>query len=98
LIGNPYPSAIDWNLDNGWNRTNTGGWAVIYDNATFRVYVELQGNTTGKAGVFDIMGREVCSFRLNNELTKKALYRTGYYIVKVETGNGVTVKKVFIKN
>jgi hypothetical protein len=62
------------------------------------VYVEIQGVAGGEAEVFDIMGRTVCSFRLNSELTKKVLYRTGYYIVKAETENGVTVKKVFIKS
>ncbi|MEZ5196894.1 MAG: hypothetical protein R2764_10950 [Bacteroidales bacterium] len=36
LLGNPYPSAIDWNADSSWSRTNVGGWAVVYDNATFR--------------------------------------------------------------
>lgn len=36
LLGNPFPSAIDWNLDNSWNRTDVGGWAVVYDNATFK--------------------------------------------------------------
>ncbi|NOX47272.1 MAG: T9SS type A sorting domain-containing protein [Chlorobi bacterium] len=36
LLGNPYPSAIVWNLDNTWDRMDVGGWAVVYDNATFK--------------------------------------------------------------
>lgn len=32
LIGNPYPSTVDWNTS--WNLTNMGGWAVIYENGT----------------------------------------------------------------
>ena len=34
LVGNPYPSAIDWNTN--WNITNLSGWAVIYDNGVYR--------------------------------------------------------------
>lgn len=36
LLGNPFPSAIDWNADTSWNRTNVGGWAVVYDDGAFR--------------------------------------------------------------
>ncbi|MCD4698169.1 MAG: T9SS type A sorting domain-containing protein, partial [Bacteroidales bacterium] len=34
LVGNPYPSAIDWNTN--WNITNLSGWAIIYDNGVYR--------------------------------------------------------------
>lgn len=34
LIGNPYPCAIDWNQN--WPTNNISGWAVIYDNGTYR--------------------------------------------------------------
>jgi len=36
LIGNPYPSPIEWNADTSWNRINVAGWAVVYDNATYK--------------------------------------------------------------
>lgn len=36
FLGNPYPSALDWNDDASWNKVNVGGWAVIYDNGTNR--------------------------------------------------------------
>lgn len=34
LIGNPYSCALDWNQN--WTTTNISGWAVIYDNGTYR--------------------------------------------------------------
>ncbi|MBL7104405.1 MAG: T9SS type A sorting domain-containing protein [Bacteroidales bacterium] len=34
LIGNPYPCALDWNTN--WSITDLSGWAVVYDNGTYR--------------------------------------------------------------
>ncbi len=34
LVGNPYPSTIDWNAAAGWTKTNVGGTIYIRDNAT----------------------------------------------------------------
>jgi hypothetical protein len=45
LLGNPYPSALDWNADTSWNRTSVGGWAVIYDNGTNRGWNPLLTGT-----------------------------------------------------
>ncbi|MBN2172593.1 MAG: T9SS type A sorting domain-containing protein [Bacteroidales bacterium] len=33
LIGNPYPSPVEWNTD--WYLQDIGGWAVVYENGTF---------------------------------------------------------------
>ena len=33
LVGNPYPSSIDWNISGGWNRTNIDN-AIYYFNAS----------------------------------------------------------------
>ncbi len=32
LVGNPYPSAIDWNAPSGWTKTNLGGSIYRLDN------------------------------------------------------------------
>src|SRR5690606_15498690 len=32
LVGNPYPSTIDWNAASGWTKTNMGGSIYIRDN------------------------------------------------------------------
>jgi len=34
LVGNPFPSAIDWNSN--WSLSNLSGWMVIYDNGIYR--------------------------------------------------------------
>ena len=33
LVGNPYPSTIDWNAATGWDKTNIDGTIYIRDNA-----------------------------------------------------------------
>ena len=34
LVGNPYPSPVEWNTN--WFLNNVGGWAVVYENGTFK--------------------------------------------------------------
>ncbi len=34
LVGNPYPSTIDWNAAAGWTKTNVGGTIYVRDNGT----------------------------------------------------------------
>jgi hypothetical protein len=34
LIGNPYPSPVEWNTD--WYLQDVGGWAVVYENGIFK--------------------------------------------------------------
>ncbi len=52
LIGNPYPCAIDWNM--GWPSANISGWAVIYDNGTYRGWNPyLTGNNRSFNGKMD---------------------------------------------
>ena len=62
------------------------------------IYIKLPEGTTGEAVVFDLLGKKVCSFGLYTDFTKKVLYQTGYYIVKVTTEKGVSVKKIYIKS
>lgn len=52
LIGNPYPCAIDWNQN--WPQNNISGWAVIYDNGTYRGWNPwLTGNNRSFNGKLD---------------------------------------------
>ena len=62
------------------------------------VYIKLAENEKGQAAIFDMVGRKVCSLELNDQLTRKTLSQTGYYIVKVRTSDDVAVHKVFVKN
>jgi hypothetical protein len=62
------------------------------------VYIKLAENQKGEAAIFDLLGREICSLKLTDELTKKSLSQTGYFIVKVITDSGVSTQKVFIKS
>ena len=34
LVGNPYPSPVEWNTD--WTLSNVGGWAIVYENGIFK--------------------------------------------------------------
>ncbi len=49
LVGNPYPSAIDWQAANGWNNTNVDPTIYLYDAvqsryATFNKITEVSTN------------------------------------------------------
>ncbi|MBZ0242363.1 MAG: hypothetical protein K8F24_04035, partial [Bacteroidales bacterium] len=44
LIGNPFPSSLEWNAAS-WNPQNTSGVVVVYDNGNY-VYSNLEGNGT----------------------------------------------------
>ncbi|NLO51862.1 MAG: T9SS type A sorting domain-containing protein, partial [Bacteroidales bacterium] len=48
LIGNPYPSALDWDEGN-WNRTNVDGSVYIYDGAAVQ-YKSWNGSLGGLSG------------------------------------------------
>ncbi len=51
LVGNPFPSTIDWNASNGWTKNNVDGAIYITDNgsATALQYATWNG-TTGVNG------------------------------------------------
>ncbi|MCB2219868.1 MAG: T9SS type A sorting domain-containing protein [Bacteroidetes bacterium] len=34
LVGNPYPSAVEWNAS--WFLNDVGGWAIVYENGTYK--------------------------------------------------------------
>ena len=55
LVGNPYPSPIDWNASNGWTKTNVDNALYFFDNGTTDPYTGtyssyINGVSTGMAG------------------------------------------------
>ena len=62
------------------------------------VYVKIPASTSGIAVIYDILGKEVISFRLENELTKQAVFQTGYYVVNIISNDQFLTQKVYIKN
>ncbi len=44
LVGNPYPSTIDWNASSGWTKTNLTGTIYIYNPST-NSYGNFDGTT-----------------------------------------------------
>ncbi|MBX2963373.1 MAG: T9SS type A sorting domain-containing protein [Cyclobacteriaceae bacterium] len=49
LVGNPYPSTIDWDAATGWTRANIGGTIYTRNNATgqYAVYTSGSGGLNG---------------------------------------------------
>lgn len=49
LVGNPYPSTIDWDAASGWTRTNISGTIYTRNNATgqYAVYTSGSGGLNG---------------------------------------------------
>ena len=45
LVGNPYPSSIDWNASSGWTKTGIDN-AVYYYNPAIHNYASYTGGTT----------------------------------------------------
>jgi hypothetical protein len=68
----------------------------IYSYNKF-VYIKAALSTEGKATIYDLMGREIISFDVQGGLTKKHVFDSGYYIVKVLSNEEITTKKVYIK-
>ncbi|MEZ5082640.1 MAG: T9SS type A sorting domain-containing protein [Bacteroidales bacterium] len=48
LIGNPYPSALQWN--NTWIKTNVGDWACVHNNGNDECYNAATGTGWPNAG------------------------------------------------
>ncbi|MBX2966867.1 MAG: T9SS type A sorting domain-containing protein [Cyclobacteriaceae bacterium] len=49
LVGNPYPSTIDWDAPTGWTRANVSGTIYMLDNVTgqYATYTSGTGGTNG---------------------------------------------------
>jgi hypothetical protein len=50
LVGNPYPSTIDWNAASGWTKTNLDGTIYMRDNANGGQYATWNGVTGTNGG------------------------------------------------
>jgi len=47
LIGNPYPSAIDWNAQEGWTKNNVENGIYIWNNHQYATYINGIGTNGG---------------------------------------------------
>jgi len=47
FVGNPYPSAIDWDAAAGWTKTNIDAGIWIWNGTNFSTYVSGSGGTNG---------------------------------------------------
>ncbi len=50
LVGNPYPSTIDWNAASGWTKTNLEGSIYIHDNGSIPGRFATWNGTVGTNG------------------------------------------------
>jgi hypothetical protein len=47
LVGNPYPSSVDWDIIAGWTKTNISNTIAVRDNGSGGVYQYWNGSTGG---------------------------------------------------
>ncbi len=80
----------------GIDEYNENGISIYSHNAS--VYIKLSESEKGEAAIYDMLGKKICSIKLNDQITKRTLYQTGYFIVKVKTEDQFSIQKVFIKN
>ncbi len=69
----------------------------IYSYKEF-VYIKTPINTKGTAVIYDLMGRKIIAFDIYEGLTKKPVFKSGYYIVKVVSEDELITQKIYIKN
>jgi len=70
LVGNPYPSAIDWEATIGWTKTNIGPSIWIWNQSA---PVGSSGNVAGNFGVWD-------GFTGTNGVTKYIPVGQGFFV------------------
>jgi hypothetical protein len=61
------------------------------------VYVTVPVNTKGNIFIYNMMGQEVASKRIDNVQNIITLEKSSYYVVKVLSDESIVTKKVFIK-
>ncbi len=47
LIGNPYPSVIDWDAETGWNKENVENAVYVWNNDQYAAYINGLGTNEG---------------------------------------------------
>jgi len=61
------------------------------------VYVSVPQNSKGTIQVYDMMGREIAQASISGSTNVITLSKSGYYVVKVLSDEGIATQKVFIK-
>jgi len=56
MIGNPYPSAIDWDADPGWNKVNVANAIYIENNGNWATYINGAGANGGTSIIAPAQG------------------------------------------
>ena len=84
LLGNPYPSSIDWKAASGWTRTNLvnsgGGYDMWIWNPAANNYGVYNSANSGDAGT--------------NNVTRYVAPMQGYFVRAASQGNVVTTNEV----
>jgi len=51
FVGNPFPSAIDWDAASGWTKTNIENAIYIYNNGNWATYINGTGTNGGSSHI-----------------------------------------------
>ncbi|NTW33210.1 MAG: hypothetical protein HGB12_11415, partial [Bacteroidetes bacterium] len=57
LVGNPYPSAIDWDAAGGWTKTNLAGTIYVWDPSGSGQYLTYNTTSGGTGSRYIAMGQ-----------------------------------------
>ena len=105
LMNNPY--TFNYNVDDQENRfiihftplTVPETFEEMVNIFSFNtdVYVTVPVNTEGNIFIYNMMGQEVASKRIDDVQNIITLEKSSYYVVKVLSDESVVTKKVFIK-
>ncbi len=61
------------------------------------VYVSVPTDTKGEITIYSITGQEIANSAITGTISKISLKSTGFYIVKVQNGQELITRKVFVK-
>ncbi|MCD4696923.1 MAG: T9SS type A sorting domain-containing protein, partial [Bacteroidales bacterium] len=105
LMSNPY--IFNYNVDDQENRfivhftplavPETFEEMVNIFSFNTDVYVTVPANTQGNIVIYNMIGQEVASQRINGVQNIITLERSSYYVVKVLSDESLVTRKVFIK-
>jgi len=94
LVGNPYPSAIDWNAATGWTKTNIGSTIYLWNSTQYATYNGVVGTNGGSQYIAPEQGFFVqataggANFSINNN----ARLHNPVGFMKTEPSNVIRVK------